>query len=213
MPRSRRLDTKEARGLAALHAAPEFFLRRQQEVLVEGIGRDGDLDPFAATGNDREHGRLGIGDPHIVLDLRHVLFGRRFFRERPGQHELGLKHGPGLLDDAVKRRSHPSQHRMSDVRWTSLITWPALRSYQMPIEGLGYEAELNDQVAGQVLRFSLAALFPPEAKEGRFVRSHDDAGIGAADEMLSIIVFRLSKLDLVDVSFLRPCDPKGIINK
>ncbi len=35
---SRGFDAEEARGLAALHAAPEFLFRGQQEVLVEGIG-------------------------------------------------------------------------------------------------------------------------------------------------------------------------------
>src|SRR5437016_63869 len=44
--RAGRLDPKEARGLATLHAAPELLLRRQQEVLVEAIGRNGNLDPL-----------------------------------------------------------------------------------------------------------------------------------------------------------------------
>src|SRR5262245_53054411 len=46
-PRARRLEAKQSRGLATLNAAPEFFLGREQEVLVEGIGRDSDLHPFA----------------------------------------------------------------------------------------------------------------------------------------------------------------------
>jgi hypothetical protein len=78
------VGAKEARGLAILNAAPEFFLSRKQEVLVEGIGRDGDLHPFAAAGDDREHRRFGVYHPHIVLELWHVFFGRRFFRKRPG---------------------------------------------------------------------------------------------------------------------------------
>src|SRR6516165_8447942 len=36
--RSRWLDIKEVRGLAALDAAPEFLLSGQQEVLVEWVG-------------------------------------------------------------------------------------------------------------------------------------------------------------------------------
>ena len=35
----RRLDAEEARGLAALHAAPELLLGGEQEVLIERIGR------------------------------------------------------------------------------------------------------------------------------------------------------------------------------
>jgi hypothetical protein len=68
--RTGRLDSKLSRRLAILNAAPEFLLSREQEVLVEGIGRDGDLKPFAASGDDREHCRLGVYDPHIVLVIR-----------------------------------------------------------------------------------------------------------------------------------------------
>ena len=76
-----RLDTEQARGLATLDAAPEFSLRGDDEVLIERIGMSADLDPFAAAGNDRQHRGLGRDHPHIVLQLRHVLLGRRLFRE------------------------------------------------------------------------------------------------------------------------------------
>src|SRR5215472_11587262 len=46
-PRPQRLDAEEARGLARLDTAPELLFRGQQEVLVERIGRDGDLNPLA----------------------------------------------------------------------------------------------------------------------------------------------------------------------
>jgi hypothetical protein len=49
-----------------------------------------------------------------------------------------------------------------------------------PIEGLGHQAELDYEVAGQVLGLGLAALFPPKAVQGRLVSAHDDAGVGAA---------------------------------
>ena len=45
-PWSRRLDSEQARGLAALDIAPELSLRRDNEVLVERIGMGGDLDPL-----------------------------------------------------------------------------------------------------------------------------------------------------------------------
>src|SRR3954453_5594578 len=47
-----RLDVKQARGLARLDAAPELSLCREQQMLVERIGRDGYLNPLAATGDD-----------------------------------------------------------------------------------------------------------------------------------------------------------------
>src|SRR6202045_797148 len=49
---SRRFHPEGTRGLAALHAAPKFLFRRQQEVLVEGIGGYFDLHPFAAPSDD-----------------------------------------------------------------------------------------------------------------------------------------------------------------
>jgi len=48
----RRLDTEEARGLAALDAALEFALGSDNEMLIERIGMGGDLDPFAAPGDN-----------------------------------------------------------------------------------------------------------------------------------------------------------------
>src|SRR6476659_6777166 len=66
-PWPRWLDAKEVRGLASLDAAPELLLGRQQEVLVERIGWNGHLHPFAAAGNDRQHRGSRGRDPHIVL--------------------------------------------------------------------------------------------------------------------------------------------------
>jgi hypothetical protein len=51
------------------------------QVLVERIGMDLDLHPFAAPGDDREHGAARRDDPHIVLQLRHVFLSCGFFRE------------------------------------------------------------------------------------------------------------------------------------
>ena len=52
----------------------------------------------------------------------------------------------------------------------------------MAVEGLGYQAQLNDKVAGEVFRFDITALFPPEALEGRLVAAHDDLGVSTADK-------------------------------
>ena len=46
------LDAKEARGLAALDAAPELTFRRDNEMLIERIGMGLDLNPLAAASND-----------------------------------------------------------------------------------------------------------------------------------------------------------------
>jgi hypothetical protein len=41
---------------------------------------------------------------------------------------------------------------------------------------------LNQQVAGQILRLDLAALFPPKPQQRRIVVSHDDPGVRTPDE-------------------------------
>ena len=68
-------------------------------------------------------------------------------------------------------------------RWTAVRTWPVLRSYQCRLRGSVTTPELDDEVAGQVLRLDLAAFFPPEAEQGGFVIAHDDPGVRAADEV------------------------------
>ena len=55
-----------------------------------------------------------------------------------------------------------------------------------PIEGLGREPELDDEVAGEVLGLDLAALLAPEAEQGGLVIPHDDPGVRAADEIATI---------------------------
>ena len=185
-PRPRRLDAEQARRFAALHAAPELLLRGQQEVLVERIGRDADLDPFAAAGDDREHRQFGIGDPHVVLQLGHVFFGRALFGERPRQHELGFENRPGGLDHAVEGGGHPAHDRMLHPALDPSEDLAGVAFVPVPVEGLGHDPELDDEVAGEVLGFDLAALLPPQADEGGFVIAHDGPGVRAADELAAI---------------------------
>ena len=185
-PRPRRLDAEQARGLATLDAAPELLLRGQQEVLVERIRRDADLDPFAAAGDDREHRQLGIGDPHVVLQLGHVFFGRALFGERPRQHEFGLEHRPGGLDHAVEGGGHPAHDRMLHPALDAGEDLAGVAFEPVAVEGLGDDPELDDEVAGEVLGLDLAALFPPQAEQGGLVIAHDDPGVRAADEVTAM---------------------------
>ena len=135
------------------------------------------FDPFAAAGDDRQHRGPQVGDPHVVLELGHVLFGGGFLGERPGQHELGLEYGFRTFHDPVQGRRHPGNGRMLD---------PALHVPDAPagvalvpraVELLGGGPELHDEVAGQVLRLGLAAFLAPEADQGRLVAPHDDPGV------------------------------------
>ena len=50
------------------------------------------------------------------------------------------------------------------------------------VQILGRVAELDNQIAGEILRLDLAPLFLPEPDHGGLVGAHDDPGVGAADE-------------------------------
>ena len=139
----RRIDAEEARGLAILNAPPEFLFRGQQEVLIEGVRGQLDLDPFATTGNDRENRFPSIGDPHVVLDLGYMLLGRGLFRERPGQHEFGLKDRARALDDAVQRGGHPADHGMANPALDIFDDLPGRALVPVSIEGLGRHPKLD----------------------------------------------------------------------
>jgi hypothetical protein len=121
----------------------------------------GDLDPFAAASDHGEDSALGRNHPHIVLQLRHIFLGRRFFRERPGQHELGLEDRPGSFDPAVQRGRHPAQRRMPDLPLHIGKDLTTIGLVPASVQVLGREPELHDQVARQVLRLDFAPLFPP----------------------------------------------------
>ena len=110
------LGTEQARGLLpTLHATPELALRGDNQMLVERIGMGGDFNPFAAAGDHGQNCGPRRHDPHVMLQLRHILFGCRLFGESPGQHELGLEHGASIFDSPIQRRTHPAQHRVTDT--------------------------------------------------------------------------------------------------
>ena len=78
---ARRLGIGEVRRFAGLDAAPELFLRRHKDAEIERVHGDGDLHPFAAAGVIDSTEVRKWGDPHVVLELGHILFGGRRFGE------------------------------------------------------------------------------------------------------------------------------------
>src|SRR5256885_1952860 len=84
-------------------------------MLVKRIRRDLDFNPLAAAGNHRKYRSLCRDNPKVMLQLWRILFDGCFFRERPGQHELGLEDGLVSLYTAIEGGGHPAQHRMTDV--------------------------------------------------------------------------------------------------
>jgi hypothetical protein len=117
-----------------------------------------------------------------VLQLGHVLFRRSFLRELPREHEFGFEYGPGRLNPTVERCSHPPECRVpyspldvyNDVIGIGLVP--------VTVQCLGGQAELDDEVSGKVLRIDLAALFTPEAMQGRLIIAHNDPSVRPADE-------------------------------
>jgi hypothetical protein len=47
----------------------------------------------------------------------------------------------------------------------------------VPVEVLGHDPKLDDQVGGEVLGLGFTALFAPEAEQDGLIVAHDDSGI------------------------------------
>jgi hypothetical protein len=55
-----------------------------------------------------------------------------------------------------------------------------------PVQLLGREAELHNEIAREVLRFDFASFLPPQPQQGSLIIAHDDPGIRPADEIAAI---------------------------
>ena len=100
-----------------------------------------------------------------MLQLRHVLFGGGFLRERPGQHELGLEHRPAGINEAIQSRRHPLMDGVLNPPLHVLDAVTGVALIPAPVEVLGDRAELDDQVVGEILRLDLAALLAPQPNQ------------------------------------------------
>ena len=74
-------------------------------------------------------------------------------------------------------------------RCTSRTRRPRIALVPGAIEVLGGGPELDDEVAGQVLRLGLAAFLAPEADQGGLIVAHDDPGVRAANEGAASVMF------------------------
>src|ERR1700730_62678 len=155
-------------------------------MLVQRVGRYLDFDPSAAAGDDREHRAGRIGDPHIVLELGHMLLGRRLFRERPRQHEFGLEHRASALDHAVERGRHPADYGVPNPALDVLDDLPGRTLVPAPIDRLGGHPELDYEVCRIIMRLRLAALFSAQPTKPVPLVAHDYPGIGAADKCATL---------------------------
>ena len=101
-----------------------------------------------------------------------MLFSGAFLGEGPGQHELRFEHRLGALDHTVEGRGHPEQNGVPHPALHVLEHFAGVRLEPAPVQGLGRDAELDDEVSGQVLGLDLAALLLPKAEKGRLVAAH-----------------------------------------
>jgi hypothetical protein len=88
--------------------------------------------------------------------------GCRFFRERPGQHELGLENRAAGFDSAVQGSTHPSDRWMPDPALDVRDGVTCIHLIPASVQFLSGSAELDEKVARQVLRFDLPAFFAPK---------------------------------------------------
>jgi hypothetical protein len=54
---------------------------------------------------------------------------------------------------------------------------PGVALIPMSVEGFSHEPELDNKVAGQVLRLGLAPFLVLQADQGGFIVAHDDPGV------------------------------------
>lgn len=151
------------------------------------MGVNLDLDPFAAACDDGENGATRCGEPHVVLQLSHVLLGCSFLGEGPGQHELGFEDRAGLLDGPIQRRRHPFVHGMTNTLLDVLHRESARALIPGAVQDFRHSPELDNQTVREILRLCFAALFAPKSDQALLIIPHDDAGIRAANEMPSVV--------------------------
>src|SRR6266446_5756381 len=86
---------------------------------------------FAAPGAHREHGKGGIGDPHVALELGHVFSAAASSEKDKGSMNLASNTAPvpSTMPSTVAANQRITGWRTQ--RWTSLMACPVLRSYQL----------------------------------------------------------------------------------
>src|SRR5262249_62394895 len=122
----------------------------------------------------------------VWLKFGTVFLARLFLRDRPGKNDLGPDPRPSRFNPAVERRRHPAQRGMPDLplhvgkHLTGISLVPA------PVQILGRNTKLDNEIAGQALWLDFAPLFTPEAMEGGLVIPNHDTAVGAANEVTAV---------------------------
>ena len=146
----------EARGLAAFDATPELALGGDDKMSRRGhaawVVISTHLPPPVIT----ERTALRAATTHILCyELRHVLLGRRFLRERHGSMNLASKTASLPWTRPSSSRHHPPQCRMADPFLNINDHLARVHLIPAPVQLLGRSAELGrpDCQKGRPARF------------------------------------------------------------
>jgi hypothetical protein len=81
-----------------------------------------------------------------------MLLRRSVLGERPGEHELGLKHGVDVFDHSVQRRGQISMDRVLDPALNVGDDAPGVFLVPSPVQRFSGDAELDDEIVAEMAR-------------------------------------------------------------
>src|ERR1700722_9091676 len=103
-----------------------------------------------------------------------------------GSMNLASNTASRSLTNPSRGRRHVPAHRVLNPALDVGDDPPGIALIPSPIERLGSDAELDDEILAQTLRFGLAALFSPKPDQRRRVGAHDAPPARAADETATV---------------------------
>src|SRR5262249_4448247 len=92
----------------------------------------------------------------------------------------------GRIIDAIERRRHPADHRVPNPALDVLDNLSSCALVRAPIEALGREPELHEQVTRIIRRLCLTPLLLPKPEEGGLVAPHDNPCVRATEERAAL---------------------------
>jgi hypothetical protein len=166
----------------------------------------------SAASDDRQRGGAGVGHPHVVLELGHVLLGRSLFRERPREHELGLEHGVEVVDEPIEGGGQEATNWVLNPALDIADRASGVPLIPRPVQRLSGDAELDDEIVAEVLGLHLAALLLPQPKERGLISAHDDPCIRTANETGPVIVLWTLDCDKMGQFDFHENRPASVVN-
>jgi len=157
-----RFDTKEARGLAALDAAPKFPLGRDDQVLIErdrhGAVISTHLPPPVIT---EKAPRSWAATTHMLCWSWGMYFSTAASSEKyRASMNLASKTAPAALNPTIEGSCHPRSTGMPNMALDVGKYLTGIGFIPASVQVFRDHSELHDEIAGEVFRLYLAALVP-----------------------------------------------------